>query len=473
MMDDAAPASLREAGRAEQASDAPLFVTGSTLRHVLAMTGAGSVGLIAIFVVDLLSLLYISWLGEPRLTAGVGLATIVLFFTTSINVGLMIAVGALVSRALGAREVGRARRIATSSCFHMALAAALVSGIVLPLLPGLLRMLGAGADTLPVALSFLWITLPSNVLMALGMGFSGVLRAAGDARRSMVVTLSGGVVTAGLDPLFIFGLGLGPDGAACAIVIARVIFVLVGYRAVAKVHSLLERPRLADLVADAAPTYAIAVPAVLTNVAVPLANGVFAGILARFGDQAIAATAIIDRVVPVAFGGIFALSGAVGPILGQNWGAGRFDRMRRTLKDSCLLMGLYVLGVWIVLVLVREPLTLMFHAEGLTAELVRFFCVVSGPMWFFVGLIFVANASFNNLGFPLLSTGFNWARATLGIVPFAFLGASLGGAQGALAGLALGSAPFGIAAIVAAFWTVRRLERQAGGAPSPWLARRG
>ena len=78
------------------------FVSGPTMRHVVVMTGTGSVGLVAVFAVDLLSLLYISWLGRPALTAGVGLATIVLFFAVSINVGLMIAVGALVSRALGA-----------------------------------------------------------------------------------------------------------------------------------------------------------------------------------------------------------------------------------------------------------------------------------------------------------------------------------------------------------------------------------
>jgi Na+-driven multidrug efflux pump len=76
----------------------PRFVTGSTMRHVAVMTGTGSVGLVAVFAVDLLSLLYVSWLGDPTLTAGVGLATIVLFFAVSINVGLMIAVGALVSR---------------------------------------------------------------------------------------------------------------------------------------------------------------------------------------------------------------------------------------------------------------------------------------------------------------------------------------------------------------------------------------
>jgi putative MATE family efflux protein len=449
-MDAAAP----KAAQAEQ----PRFVMGSTMRHVLVMTGTGSIGLIAIFVVDFLSLLYISWLNAPSLTAGVGLATVVLFLTTSINVGLMIAVGALVSRALGARDRDRARRLATSSCVHMALVAALVSLVLIPLLPWLLRLLGASEQTLPVAHSFLLITLPSNILMAMGMGFSGVLRAVGDAKRAMYVTLAAAVVTALLDPLFIFGFGLGTNGAATAIVIARVIFAYVGFHYVARIHNLLAWPKLHVVTADARPTFAIGFPAVLTNIAVPVANAFFAGIMARYGDQAIAAAAIVDRIVPVAFGGLFALSGAVGPILGQNWGAKRFDRMRQTLRDAVVFMTVYVGLVWILLVVLRSPLTMLFRAEELTAELVQFFCMISGFMWFFVGLLFVANASFNNLGYPLLSTGFNWARATIGMIPFALLGASMAGPKGAIAGIALGSVAFGIVAIFTAFWAIRRLK---------------
>ena len=60
----------------------------------------------------------------------------------------------------------------------------------------------------------------------------------------------------------------------------------------------------------------------------------------------------------------------------------------------------------------------------------QFFCQISGFIWFFISLVFVANASFNNLGYPLLSTFFNWGRATLGMIPFAYFGAQIGRAQG-------------------------------------------
>jgi putative MATE family efflux protein len=442
-------------------SDGPRFVAGSTMRHVVVMTASGSIGLIAIFIVDFLSLLYVSRLDDPRLTAGVGLATVVIFITMSVNVGLMIAVGALVSRALGARDRAGARRLATSCCVHAALVSILVAAVLLPTLPWLLGQFGATRETLPVALEFLWIVLPSNVLVAAGMAFSGVLRAVGDARRGMTVTLISAIVTACLDPVFIFGLGLGPAGAAIVMVISRVVFVVVAFSGASRVHDLLARPRLREVIEDAGPMFAIALPAILTNVATPLANGLAMSVIARFGAEAIAASAIIDRLVPVAFGGLFALSASVGPILGQNWGAGRFDRMRRTLGDALFLVAGYVTVVWVALVLAHPFVPRLFNAGGLTAELVAYFCLISGPMWFFIGLLFVANAAFNNLGAPLFSTAFNWGRATFGIVPFAHLGAALGGAQGAMTGLALGSVAFGIGAIYTAFRMVRRLERQA------------
>ena len=67
-------------------------------------------------------------------------------------------------------------------------------------------------------------------------------------------------------------------------------------------------PASTVLMRDATPFFAIAVPAILTNIAAPASNAFFTSIMSRFGDEAIAASAIIDRVTPVAFGGLFALA---------------------------------------------------------------------------------------------------------------------------------------------------------------------
>lgn len=429
------------------------------MRHVVVMSATGSIGLIAIFAVDLLSLLYISWLGDPSLTAGVGLATIILFLATSINVGLMIAIGALVARALGARDQDGARRLAAATLIWTAITGTLAIAIFMPLVPWLLSLLGARGETLNAAQLFLMIVLPANVFMALGMGMSGVLRAVGDAKRAMYLTLAGAVATAILDPILIFGMGWGVTGAAIGMVLSRFVFVGLGFYYIRNFHDLLARPSWNDLFGYARPMFTIAIPAILTSVATPFAAGFLAAVIARYGDQAIAGNAIIERLTPVAFGGLFALSGAVGPILGQNWGAERFDRMRAVLRDSMLVTLGYIIVTWLVLVLARDGIVAAFGASGDTASLVIFFCLVSGPMWFFNGLLFVSNATFNNLGFPLYSTAFNWGRATLGTMPFALLGAHYGGPEGAILGVGIGSVVFGTAAIMTAFWAMRKLER--------------
>ena len=66
---------------------------------------------------------------------------------------------------------------------------------------------------------------------------------------------------------------------------------------------------------------AVALPAIAANLATPFGNGYALHIYADYGDAAVAASAVIDRIVYVAFAVVFALTGAIGPILGQNLGA--------------------------------------------------------------------------------------------------------------------------------------------------------
>ena len=445
---------------AERPTEQGKFTTGSTMRHVAVMAASGAVGLVSIFAVDLLALLYISWLGNVNFTAGVGYGTTVLFLSTSFNVGLMIASSALVSRALGARDKVRARRLAGSTTAISLIATSLIAVLMMAVMDPLLTLLGATGETHAVAWRFLMICMPSNFLLALGMCFSGTLRSVGDARRAMFVTLSGGIASAIIDPILIFGLELGTDGAAIAVTLSRVVFCLVGYHGVVRIHDLMRKPTFLETVEDLKPMVGIAVPAVLTNIASPVAGAYMTSVLAPYGDEALAANAIISRLVPVAFGTVFALSAAIGPIFGQNLGARNIKRVRRTLTDGLIFSAASVMVAWIVLYLAQEQLIAVFHATGRAADLVRYFCVVLAGTWMFHGALFVANASFNNLGAPVLATVFNWGKATIGTVPFAIVGAQWGGAEGAFLGQGIGAIAFGIVGVWAAYQVINRVERR-------------
>ncbi|MDR7148800.1 putative MATE family efflux protein [Hydrogenophaga palleronii] len=437
------------------------FVTGSTLGHVITMTATGSIGLAAVFFVDVLNLFYISLLGQKELAAAVGYAGTLLFFLTSLAIGLSIAATALTSRALGRGDRPHAQQLAGASMLLMALFMTAAVVLTFPFLRYLLGALGASGETAELALRFTRIVLPSAIPLGLGMCLGALLRSLGDARRAMFVTLGAGAISAVLDPILIFALGWGLDGAAVATVLTRLAMVGIGLHALLRVHRLLVWPAMPVLHNTLRPFLAIGVPAVLTQVATPVGNAFVTAAIADFGDSAVAGWAVIVRLIPVAFVALFALSGSVGPILGQNLGARRHDRLRATVRDSLKVVLVYVTVVWVLLAMASGWIADAFGAAGEARELIVFFCVFVAGSFMFNGALFVANAAFNNLGFAFYSTALNWGRATLGVVPFIWLGAQWFGARGVMAGYGLGVVMFGLAGALLCRKVLKRIEREA------------
>ena len=422
------------------------FVEGNLFRHVSVMALTSSVGLMAVFVVDLVNMLYIAMLGREELAAAIGYAGAILFFTTSFGIGMSIGVGALVARALGARDLPLAREKATTGLVLSFVFGSIFAAVIWLFLWPLVGLLGATGETAALAVHFLQIVIPSQPLLMVGMIGGAILRSHGDARAAMMATVWGAVATAILDPILIFGLGWELTGAAIASVAARVVIAWMALRPITAKYGGFDRPTVGQVVADMGPIWAIAIPAILTQVATPVGQAFVTRATSAYGEAAVAGMAIAGRLTPVAFGVIFALSGAIGPIIGQNFGAGRMDRVRRAFWDGLIFTGLVILVVSALLYLLREPIADTFRAEGLTRELVFLFCGPLALLWFFNGMIFVGNAVCNNLGRPFWSTVVNWGRHTVGTIPLALWLGQYWGAQGVLVGQALGGVVFGLAA---------------------------
>ena len=133
------------------------------------MTAAGSVGLVAVFAVDLINQFYISLLGQKELTAALGYAGTLLFFVLSLGIGLSIAVSALTSRALGRGDRDQAKRLAAASLFWMVSRMTLCAVLIYPFLDPLLRLLSATGVTADLALRVSRIVLPSAPLLGASM----------------------------------------------------------------------------------------------------------------------------------------------------------------------------------------------------------------------------------------------------------------------------------------------------------------
>ncbi len=433
------------------------FIEGSILRHILVMSSTAAMGISAVFVVDLIDMFFLSFLNDVRVVSGVGFATTISFFTISIGIGLSIALGALMSRAIGEHDWDKAKRILINSCVVTALVALLMASLVLSLVPSLLALVGAGGKTASYAASYLYILVPSMPIICLNMSLSGALRAVGDAKLSMYSTLVGAVVNFVLDPLLIFVLDMGIEGAAIASVAARVAAFGISAYGIFYKHQLWSPFSPLSLRRDIRAIAAIALPAMLTNLATPFGNAFVTKSIADFGDSYVAGFAIIGRITPVAFGMIFALSGAIGPIIGQNYGAGLLLRLRDALTRSLQFCVAYVVAISLLLLLLQDYLISMFDMEGDAASLIHFFCTWLAVFFSFNGALFVANACFNNLGKPRFSMYFNIGKATLGTIPFVIVGADWGGAYGVLFGQALGSVLFAAIGVFSAYRLINEI----------------
>ena len=167
-----------------------IFTQGSTLRHVVIMTGASTVGLVAMFTVDLVDMYFLSLLGEQELAAAVGYGGTLLFFLTAVSIGLQIGMGALVSRAEGAHRRDLAGRYCTNILICSGSMAAVISAVAYLHLEDLLGLLGASGKTLEYALAYSRIIIPNTAILALGMCAANAARALGD-RRAVALRLAG------------------------------------------------------------------------------------------------------------------------------------------------------------------------------------------------------------------------------------------------------------------------------------------
>jgi Na+-driven multidrug efflux pump len=275
----------------------------------------------------------------------------------------------------------------------------------------------------------------------------------------MLITLTGAIVATILDAILILWLGLGIHGAGIAAFIAHCSMLAVGWWGIVHVHDLVGRPERLAFEYDARLIARFAVPCVLTNLATPAGGAYVTMAMAQFSDSAVAGWAVIGRVIPIAFGAIFSLSASIGAIIGQNYGAREFGRVRATLNGGLALAALISAVAWVVLALAAPLLVTLFNASGEAAELIIFFCRWLAPLFVFFGTLFVCNAACNTLGRPHYATALNWGRATLGTVPFVTLG-SHWGAQGALFGHMLGGIVFGLAAVLVVRQLIARLEAE-------------
>ena len=157
----------------------------------------------------------------------------------------------------------------------------------------------------------------------------------------------------------------------------------------------------------------------------------------------------VSNTAALAFGGIFALSGAIGGIFGQNFGAGQINRLVSTYRDALVFCLIYTLCMWGIFYTMTSYIVASFRLQRDGTDILNAFTSVGVGSYIFIGALFVSNAAFNNLGKPRRSAVLNWIKDGVLSCPLAIWLSASFGAVGVIYGQAVAGIMMGA---FAALW---------------------
>jgi len=286
---------------------------------------------------------------------------------------------------------------------------------------------------------------------------SGLMRSIGDPAFPGYVMTTGSFIQVAVAPPLIFGWfglpALGIEGAAWSFVIARSSSLLMTMWWFMWKERII-RWNLTRIGASIADILHVGIPAGATNLIQPLSAAVTTRILAELGTPVVAGFGVASRIDAVVTMVVVGISASAGPLVGQNWGAKRYERVDEALALGyryCLIWGLMAAVImWVgaeffVGLITDDPA--LIHTATLYLYIVP---ITLG----FMGMVNVANASFNALSKPTPPLVLSVARLLVVYVPLAILAASLYGYVGVFAVVAIVNVVFGVAA---RWWNRRTL----------------
>ncbi|MCC5995109.1 MAG: MATE family efflux transporter [Oceanicaulis sp.] len=446
---------------------------GPVFRHILRMVIPMSFGIVAMMLVGVVDAYWVGRLGTAQ-QAAVQFVFPVSMLVMSIAIGLGAGAVSVVARAAGRGDHGRTRRVATDAVTLSFLVVLAVSVLGVVMIDPLFRALGATEAMMPFVREYMVIWFAGIVFIVGPMVASNLLRALGDAVIPSVIMIIAAVINMILDPLLIFGWGPFPrmevEGAAMATLISNLVVFVIAMVILIWREKLIDFsfPGWSELIWNWREIARVGAPAAGSNMIGPLANTAVFAAMAGFGEPAVAGLGVGMRVEALAIIPMFALSGSIGPITGQNGGAGLTDRVREAFAKSflfCLGWGLFVAVVLAAL----SPLLAPAFLPGEDGQaMARAYWLIAPFAVAGYGVAMAAAAGFNGLGRPLMGVAVNVFRGVVLVAPLAWLGGALGGATGVIWGVFAANLISGliIAAVVLRLCPLTAVDGRARRAPA-------
>jgi putative MATE family efflux protein len=408
------------------AQSLPKLVSGSIPGHLVNQTLPAIIGVAAIMSIGIVDAYFIGQLGSAPLAA-ISFIFPVSVASTSLGVGVMVGINSVVARALGEGDFDRAARRANFGIVF-AVACGLLMGLALWLLiDPIFTAMNAPQHLMPLIRAYMTPYACGFPLSLAIMGFNGVLRGQGEAKRTSTVSIAYAAANWVLNPILITGAfgfeGFGIAGSAYATAIGW------GIGASTALWLMRSTPlpfnlgllRNCSLIDPAKAIIRVGLPAAFSNAINPLGLSILTALVALEGEAAVAGFGAAGRLQSFVIVPLLALSGAIGAIVGQNWGAGAYGRAREAAFYAggfCIAWGLFVA---LAMIVAGEQFARIFSDDpAVIAEFARYIAIAA---WGYAGfgLLIVGNGIMNAVdkaSFALLQSV---ARVFLIMLPVALV----------------------------------------------------
>lgn len=354
---------------------------------------------------------------------GIGVSLPITFILMGFTMLFGIGGGANISIQLGKKDQPMARKILANALIMLFLSALFLNGFMLLNLEKVLLIFGASAQNLPYASSYLRIILIGNYWNTFAFAFNHLIRAEGNPKFAMQSMLIGAITNIILDPIFIFVFDMGIAGAAYATIIAQFLSFLRGFSYylggknivnLKKEDFRLESKVIYMIVAIGISPFFIQIAGSVVGALLNNSLRIYGGALAQ------GAYAIINSIAMLFFMPIFGMNQGLQPIVGFNYGAGNFKRVKEAVAVG-IISASTVMGLgWIVvqffphvLVGVMTPDPELF---GITVKGLRIFL----SMMFVAGFQIISSNFFQSIGKAKISFVLSLSRQVFLLAPLVY-----------------------------------------------------
>lgn len=376
-------------------------------------------GMFIMVLYNLVDTYFIGLMRDDYQLAAVNLAYPVMMI--SIAISNMVGTGAssLIARSLGAADREKACHTLTCGFLLTVINSSIVAALGILFLPAIVHGLGAKANTYTYTGQYVSILFAGSLFTMGNYTFGQMLRSEGSVKYSVFGMVTGTVANMILDPVFIFGLGLGIRGAAIATILGN-----ASGMALSLWFYLSGRTLLCPSLAYIRPTseilkeiFWVGVPATLETLLTSGAYIVINHLAVSYGELTVAAMGIAQKILSL---GNYVYQGfAAGnqPLMGYNYGAGNYRRMLQILKAGLLVVSATELCIMTVYGVFAPVLIGIFTASP---EVIRTGSLALRTlMWIlpFVGAISMSRTSFQAMGMPQYAFAITLVRQLILYVP--------------------------------------------------------